>query len=235
MDPDRTELKELFEPIGRLNEETTNEVRERLAEFRDESTLKRLFENIRSDEEWLEEIARRSYSHDNGFDKLVLCAFKDPDRKLRLHVWDSAITPQSPSETNVHNHRWNFCSTVLCGEFQFEMYEQVTEGVGFEKYEYAPKQEKEYSLRHRGKEHLEKTFSGRLPRGVEYSISHDVIHRTFVGGDGVTATLMMQGTEQKPTTSVYSLEPLEESSSRTISELSPETVEEKFERVLDAI
>lgn len=81
----------------------------------------RIIREILDSSQGLEDIARRSYTHSNGFDKITLISNGKPEFKLRLHIW----WPRGRSEQNtelIHNHRWFFTSTTLCGSVQVETF-----------------------------------------------------------------------------------------------------------------
>lgn len=69
----------------------------------------------------LEEIAKSSYSHQNGFDKYPL-ETKNGE-KFRLHLYPVG----AKADENIHNHRWDFESKVICGTLPMHLYE-ITEG-----------------------------------------------------------------------------------------------------------
>jgi len=55
-----------------------------------------------------------SYTHDNGFDKMVLFQDSETKMKMRLHIWHPIIVEGIKRvRQNVHNHRWDFSSVVL--------------------------------------------------------------------------------------------------------------------------
>src|SRR4051794_39998809 len=66
----------------------------------------------------LARLASLSYSHPNGFDKLVL--FCASGYKLALHAWN--VTHVCPAEEggDIHDHRWAFASAVLSGTMRVE-------------------------------------------------------------------------------------------------------------------
>lgn len=95
--------------------------------FNKEKVIK-LLENIIEDEYLLRKVADRSYSHALGFDKIVLIDLskdiKDCDTKtqLRLHFWD-ANNDAVPMVESMHEHSFNFISTVLSGYLENQVFE----------------------------------------------------------------------------------------------------------------
>lgn len=135
----------------------------------------------------LAEVANRSYHHGNGFLKVVLAAHDG--WKLRLHIW----FPGAPCEENIHDHRWSFASTILCGELLSETFVDDASGpvVG---------QEYLYHARH-GNEDSRKVAAsqfrlrsqGRLMRrtGDAYFLPESVLHRICdYPGKQLVATMM---------------------------------------------
>ena len=67
----------------------------------------------------LEEIAKQSYLHQNGF-------FKHPlktknGEKFRLHLYPVG----AKADENIHNHRWDFESKVICGTLPMHLYKVI--------------------------------------------------------------------------------------------------------------
>ena len=67
----------------------------------------------------LESIAQQSYRHQNGFHKIPLV--NKNGEKFRLHVYRVG----APADKNIHNHRWDFESKVLCGSLPMHLYEVI--------------------------------------------------------------------------------------------------------------
>ena len=69
----------------------------------------------------LSEIASKSYIHKNGFVKLV---YETIEQTIcRLHVYPLGAS----ADKNIHDHRWDFASTTICGALPMSLYE-VAEG-----------------------------------------------------------------------------------------------------------
>lgn len=87
-----------------------------------------LLENILSDSSLLKVIANRSYTHALGFDKIVLMDLsKDLPTKvhktqLRLHIWDPEKTGALPIVEALHEHSFDFISTVLSGHLENQQF-----------------------------------------------------------------------------------------------------------------
>jgi len=75
-------------------------------------------ENILKNEDKLQEIASRSFTHGAGFIKIIIGI--DEINMLRLHFWnkyDQIADPQNP-----HSHGWNLKSKILKGRFNNLIY-----------------------------------------------------------------------------------------------------------------
>lgn len=87
-----------------------------------------LLENILATPELLQRISNRSYTHALGFDKLVLMDLsKDlptPCHKaqLRLHIWNPEKTNALPIVEALHEHSFDFISTVLSGHLENQQF-----------------------------------------------------------------------------------------------------------------
>lgn len=84
-----------------------------------------LFNDILSTPDWLEEIAKRSYIHSQGFLKIILLDGREGSGyKLRLHIWDMDVISKfgAPFAEDKHEHRWDFVSTLLRGKIENHRY-----------------------------------------------------------------------------------------------------------------
>lgn len=87
-----------------------------------------LLEEIIKNEEVLAKVESRSYTHALGFDKIVLVDLsKDvdtslPKAQIRLHIWDPENTNSLPIVESLHEHSFDFVSTVLSGYLENQQY-----------------------------------------------------------------------------------------------------------------
>ena len=65
----------------------------------------------------IEKIASKSYVHPNGFTKIVYDVHEDSI--CRLHIYPSGAV----ADKNIHDHRWDFSSTTICGSLPMSIYE----------------------------------------------------------------------------------------------------------------
>lgn len=77
-----------------------------------------LSEMIASPTDSLTQLAKASYVHANGFEKLVCGAAAPEGSKIRLHIW-----PAAANDPQTHDHGWSFCSHVLLGSISSTEYE----------------------------------------------------------------------------------------------------------------
>jgi hypothetical protein len=70
----------------------------------------------------LSEIASNSYIHKNGFVKLVYETIEDT--VCRLHVYPLGAS----ADKNIHDHRWDFSSTTICGALPMSLFDVGEEG-----------------------------------------------------------------------------------------------------------
>jgi hypothetical protein len=74
--------------------------------------LPRLIAEIVYDSRALAFVASRSYRHSNGFVKVPLQTGAALGEAFRLHMWDN-----SPADSDIHDHRWDFVSMPILGSF----------------------------------------------------------------------------------------------------------------------
>jgi hypothetical protein len=147
------------------------------------------------------EVARRSYWHFNGFAKLVLQAGKD--YKVRLHVWPAG--EHRLGENNPHGHRWNFASTVLCGDGLHDThYVEADSGVTYERYQYTGGNVAG-ALTHVGTVQLATSGVRTIRAGDRYDLDTSVIHTVRPLGTALVATLVCQGAACVASTPVYGI------------------------------
>lgn len=87
--------------------------------------LVNVVDNLLGNERELNEVASRSYCHNNGFLKVVLID-KRPKYSVRFHIWPE----ESFQAPDVHNHPWDMTGLVLNGSYEWPIYtlDQNSEG-----------------------------------------------------------------------------------------------------------
>lgn len=152
-------------------------------------------------DERADDVARRSYWHPNGFAKLVLQARRD--YKVRLHVWPAGDCRRG--DTNPHGHRWNFASTVLCGDGLHEIhYVEACSGDAYERYRYAGGNVAG-ALTHEGNVRLVKREERDVHAGDRYELDTRVVHTVHPLGNTLVATLVVQSAPLHASARVYGI------------------------------
>jgi hypothetical protein len=148
--------------------------------------------------------ASNSYSHPNGFDKVVLIHSRQPEFKLRLHVWwPQPGAAGSTSLPRIHNHRWDFCSRIILGQLSTVHYEVETGYEPHSRYLYRPSEDRvSYLLKYIGECAVRPTYRALLSKGDGYSLSHRTLHRVASNKEDLTATLVLQGCSLRESTDV---------------------------------
>jgi hypothetical protein len=153
-------------------------------------------------DERADDVARRSYWHPNGFAKLVL----RPGRgyKVRLHVWPAG--DGRLGETNPHGHRWNFASTVLCGDGLHDTHytESKNSGMEYERYQYAGGNVAG-ALTHEETVHLAVCDERTIRTGQRYDLETTVVHTVRPLGNALIATFVVQGAPMHASAPVYGI------------------------------
>ncbi len=165
------------------------------------STLK-LLKRISVNRSALGAVARNSYEHYNGFDKIVIR--KDAaGSELRLHVWWP--DPGELHYENIHNHRWAFTSVVLAGAYDYELYEPSEHGTyDALEYEYRSRENlTSYAMQFVGKQRLQCTGKGCYRRNQSYSLRGVTLHRIIPDQSQTTITLMFQGIPRTQSARVF--------------------------------
>ena len=177
-----------------------NEASQALADWMAHSfcpqTIFAIINQVLSNSELLAQIAARSYHHGNGFLKVVLAA--QDGWKLRLHVWFA----NTPCEENIHDHRWGFASTVLCGQLLSETFVDDIDGdITGTEYLYHARQNQDESQKHiQGRFCLRSL--GQQCRGVgeSYFLPTSVLHRICdYSNKNIVATMMCSAPTQQGT------------------------------------
>lgn len=166
-------------------------------------TCSELSEHLRlllADSEALSRVASQSYQHDNDFMKVVLAktAFS---ASVRLHVWK-----RSSYKGNIHNHRWQFASRVLCGSVREELF--TTEaGLGYSLYTYKRIEPSKYSLEFVQEVTAVRTALREWHKGQTYVRSPRRLHRVIVPETSFTTTLVVCQPAVRRVTDVVSEDP----------------------------
>lgn len=160
-----------------------------------------LIKNVLSSEEHLDNISKMSYKHINGFDKIVLFNSEKELFKLRLHIWWPTKTAHF--REHIHNHRWNFATSIILGCYRLETYTRSKEGEPVYSYSYwSPEDWQTYRMVLRGQTHVKKMLDVDVSKGTSYQLEHSVLHRVTQLTKSGTVSLVLQGQALKKNTSV---------------------------------
>jgi len=204
-----------------------------LTNILDAGSAARLLVEILDDQELLDTVARHSYAHSNGFDKVTLISNQAPEFKLRLHAW----WPKGSSELKqefIHNHRWRFTSSTLCGAAHVEIFEEDSDGVPMWRYEYSPRDDavERYQLRPVGTSTLSSNLALKLTPGGVYSMSDMALHRVLWVGSTLSITMFVRWGSVRPTASVFSQSEIMDERITSVPSFTPTVMRLKLDRIL---
>jgi hypothetical protein len=151
----------------------------------------------------LAEVASGTYWHSNGFAKIKLRQGRD--YAVRLHIWPEGT---GRGEVNPHGHRWEFGSWILTGDGIAESYYEPddSDGTGAARY-----QRCDYFSAPAGPGRLQPGDDCSLrvreivhrPAGEVYTCELDSLHTVAPVGNGLVATIVVQGPARVPSAPVY--------------------------------
>jgi hypothetical protein len=87
-----------------------------------------LLQDMLKDDNLLDKVCKRTYTHALGFDKIVLVDLSkdligfDKKVQVRLHIWD-VQNSSVPMVESLHEHSFDFISTVLTGKLENQQFE----------------------------------------------------------------------------------------------------------------
>ena len=151
-----------------------------------------LLSRIINDPVMLSKTVAASYYHENGFHKIVLLAGKK--FKLRLHHF--GVAAKIPME-NIHDHRWNFASTIIKGELKMDLFTIAPKGDNTEKtYHFIYESEKSkgtYTTDFVSVAHLRKSETRSYRPGETYLMETRELHRIKNSTGQESITLILTG------------------------------------------
>ncbi|WP_353558485.1 hypothetical protein [Paraburkholderia terrae] len=155
----------------------------------------------------LQTVAQNSYLHDNGFTKLVV--FRSDRCAVRLHLWDT-LSSNDQIVSNIHNHRWNFFSRLLAGEYDQEQFAPSKAAADGERYfasRYVASAD-DYEVIPLGEILLQRSRRQRMLAPSSYYMAADVMHRVTVPARCLTATIVVQAQTLSASTTICSPHPI---------------------------
>jgi hypothetical protein len=155
---------------------------------------------LRGSDEALAEVAGRSYTHPNGFAKIVLQV--GGGYGIRLHVWHKQ-QGQRISDANPHGHRWEFASWVVTGALRETVYTEVARGDVHRRCDYDRSLDGVGFLTPNGSAALRIVDQIDRTAGSVYQRSRTVVHTVTPIGPDLVASLVLQGPQSFEPTPVY--------------------------------
>lgn len=150
----------------------------------------------------LENLINNSYEHDNGFIKILLAKSDSQQFRLRLHIW-----PESPLlEQNIHDHRFDFWSSVFCGSLTNIEWNFKDDGVYMGHYLYFPRHgEDSYDLQWNGEKALSCTAQKTINAGSSYLVEKSTLHTVSKHGGKLITIFVEDRRSIKDYANVYSV------------------------------
>jgi hypothetical protein len=150
-----------------------------------------------------------AYRHDNGYFKLPLLRSAASGAVLRLNIW----APGLMNMENVHDHRWDYASHLLCGALNEAQYCAGRDGGLRHWFQYNPRgQSGSYELVRRGELSLRMLQQERLVRGRYYVRPQALMHAVAPDPGALTASLQITFNPIASFSNVFALEDLGRSS-----------------------
>lgn len=157
-----------------------------------EGRLTAILKSLLDSPEFLRQAAGSSYTHDNGFDKILLAATPGGWR-MRLHIWWPG---RGVHTENIHNHRWDFASLLLSGSCRADYYGEHPSGSELHAYTYVRGEGSTYQHHHVGTRRVVQTMSATMQAGDSYVLTRALMHRIVTDRSRLLATLMLHSPER---------------------------------------
>lgn len=209
---------------------------DRLTQILSVDSASRIVREVLGDDRVLAVTAAQSYTHSNGFDKITLISSREPEFKLRLHVWwPSGRNGQNGQHNEfIHSHRWFFRSTTLCGSAHVETFTERAGGVPTYRHEYQPRNDasETYGLRVVGQSRLASDLMLTLTPGSTYAMGPDLFHRVVRVSDAVSITLFVRWAAIRSTASVFAESPILDEGILSVPSFTPDQLRSRLEEVV---
>lgn len=161
--------------------------------------LAELLRSIHANPRQTVECAARSYLHPLGFHKLMLIN-ESPLFELRIHAWRPSDVP---GVDHVHNHRFGFVSSVICGGYDMLVFQADDAGTPMLEYCEAAHPGAGWRLERQGISGLRLLTNVRLRPGASYALAPEALHRVAVPAGVRCVTLLLRTTATGATTRVF--------------------------------
>lgn len=161
--------------------------------------LTELLLSLCKDDQAVAACAARSFRHPLGFDKLTLIDAL-PQYMLRIHAW----WPGSDvGVDHIHNHRFDFVSSVVCGGYDMQVYERDQGGSPMIEFQEQVSPDRGWRLQRIGISRLRQLSCIRLNGGAGYGLSAEALHRVVVRRSAPCVTLFCQSAMSRSMTDVF--------------------------------
>ncbi|MDQ7905997.1 hypothetical protein RB614_15905 [Phytohabitans sp. ZYX-F-186] len=196
-------LPDLAEPVlallGQRDPIRTAEAGDVLRSIGEPAALRHLIGSVLASDDLAEALARRSYPHPLGFDKIILLS-QQPLGQLRLHIW----WPETARRReHVHNHRFAFASFVVTGEVRMRVYRPSDDGEALVHFrETSLAAEGVWEFQRLGDTRLRLCLNADLGAGSTYAMPADALHR-IDASPLLTATLFLETRSVREHSSIY--------------------------------
>jgi hypothetical protein len=163
------------------------------------SELTELLLSLYKDDQAISACTKRSFRHPLGFDKLALIDAL-PLFILRIHAW----WPRSESGVDhVHNHRFSFVSSIVCGSYDMQMYTKDPNGSLMVEYQEEVTADLGWRLQRVATTRIKPLTTIRLQQGASYALPAETLHRITVQHEVPCLTLFLQTKISRSTTQVF--------------------------------
>lgn len=197
----------------------------------DSSTLRFYLMFILKDELTLRMVASNSYTHQLGFEKLLLSPSNFDSIWIRVHFWPCSL---SGRDTDIHSHCASFSSVILTGELSSLTYERSETGDKFYEYEYLfdSKRGKSSSL-FKHSIRLRPGNKQKLISGSVYSLPANALHQTIdIAENTVTLSIWER---RNQTASVFKRTPVSDGSDTRKAGMSLKYARAKLQQIIDKL
>lgn len=133
---------------------------------------------------------------------------------------------------SVHNHRWDFATTILFGGYHHQEFRSGAQGATYCAYKYQSESgAKEFTLVPQGTRALRCVMDAYLVAGSFYTLTSEVLHRVVPDRGLPTASLVLEGPRQPSEVDIYTMRPMD-AATDTFRGLEPDSLAEQLHRFL---
>lgn len=176
-------LQGMYDTLGLAQDRKLKSWRTAMVASLETTSLRNVVQTVLSNETLFDQVARASYRHPNGFDKLIL--FRDASgAMIKLDAWWS----DDDQWGEIHNHRFDFSSIVMSGALQFRHYLESNDGSMEEQRSYRVTDPTSTDHLVSRPIRLTQAWEGSMESGSSYDLECHMYHmaRGTVGRDTIT-------------------------------------------------